>query len=95
MAKTFGIAFGLIMLLSGSVWTAQGLGWIQGSARSDVEVWAKVGPVVAVRQGKRFELTFDGEITDAVIAEVSQMAETLLSNPVIEDFEIHVVEDAR
>lgn len=47
MAKTFGIAFGLIMLLSGSVWTAQGLGWIQGSAMSDVEVWAKVGPVVA------------------------------------------------
>ena len=43
-----------------------------------------------VRQGKRFELEIDGEITDDLLAEVAQMAETLLSNPVIEDFEVHV-----
>ena len=43
-----------------------------------------------VRQGKRFELEFEGEVVDAVLAEVRQMAETLLSNPVIEDFEVHV-----
>ena len=48
-----------------------------------------------VRQGKRFELTFDGEVTDEVLAEVAQMAETLLSNPVIEDFTVRVEEDAR
>ncbi|WP_101523335.1 MULTISPECIES: phosphoribosylformylglycinamidine synthase subunit PurS [Nocardioides] len=46
--------------------------------------------VTDVRQGKRFELTLDGEITDEVLAEVAKMAETLLSNPVIEDFEVHV-----
>lgn len=51
--------------------------------------------VVDVRQGKRFELTFDGEVTDEVLAEVAQMAETLLSNPVIEDFSVRVEEDAR
>ena len=45
-----------------------------------------------VRQGKRFELTLTGEVTDEVLAEVHQMAETLLSNPVIEDFEVHVEE---
>ena len=43
-----------------------------------------------VRQGKRFELEIDGEVTDELIAEVRKMAETLLSNPVIEDFEVHV-----
>ena len=50
--------------------------------------------VTDVRQGKRFELTFEGEVTDEVLAEVAKMAETLLSNPVIEDFEVRV-EDAR
>ena len=44
----------------------------------------------SVRQGKRFELEVEGEITDEVVARVQQMAETLLSNPVIEDYEVHV-----
>jgi phosphoribosylformylglycinamidine synthase len=46
--------------------------------------------VTDVRQGKRFELEIDGDITDDLLAEVAKMAETLLSNPVIEDFEVHV-----
>ena len=46
--------------------------------------------VTDVRQGKRFELEVDGELTDEVLAEVRQMAETLLSNPVIEDFTVSV-----
>ena len=46
--------------------------------------------VTDVRQGKRFELEFEGELTDEVLAEVRQMAETLLSNPVIEDFTVSV-----
>jgi phosphoribosylformylglycinamidine synthase len=45
-----------------------------------------------VRQGKRFELELDGEISDERLAEVRQMAETLLSNPVIEDFTVSVVD---
>ena len=43
-----------------------------------------------VRQGKRFELEFDGEVTPAVLAEVEKMAETLLSNPVIENYVVSV-----
>ena len=43
-----------------------------------------------VRQGKRFELELAGEVTDERLEEVRRMAETLLSNPVIEDFEVHV-----
>jgi len=37
------------------------------------------------RQGKRFELEVDGEVTDAVLASAAEAARTLLSNPVIED----------
>ncbi len=48
--------------------------------------------VVDVRQGKRFELEIEGEVTEALLAEVAQMASTLLSNPVIEDFEVHTEE---
>jgi phosphoribosylformylglycinamidine synthase len=47
--------------------------------------------VTEVRQGKRFEVEIDGEVTDAVLAEVSKMAETLLSNPVIEDYSVSVL----
>jgi phosphoribosylformylglycinamidine synthase subunit PurS len=46
--------------------------------------------VTDVRQGKRFELEFAGEVTDEVLAEVHEMASTLLSNPVIENFSVHV-----
>ena len=46
--------------------------------------------VVDVRQGKRFELEVDGDPTDELLARVREMAGTLLSNPVIEDFEVHV-----
>src|SRR6478752_7721206 len=39
----------------------------------------------SVRQGKRFELTVDGEVTEDILAQARDAAETLLSNPVIED----------
>jgi len=38
-----------------------------------------------VRQGKRFVLTVAGEVTDEVLAAAREAAETMLSNPVIED----------
>jgi phosphoribosylformylglycinamidine synthase subunit PurS len=43
-----------------------------------------------VRQGKRFELEVDGEVTDERLAQVNEIAGTLLSNPVIEDYQVHV-----
>ena len=46
--------------------------------------------VLDVRQGKRFELEIDGEATPERLAEVEKIAATLLSNPVIEDYEVHV-----
>ena len=50
--------------------------------------------VTDVRQGKRFELEVEGEVTDDLLEQVRQMAETLLSNPVIEYFQVHVEADA-
>ncbi len=46
--------------------------------------------VSEVRQGKRFELEIDGEVTQERLAQMHEIAERLLSNPVIEDFEVHV-----
>ena len=46
--------------------------------------------VVDVRQGKRFEVEVSGDPSDETLAEVRKMAETLLSNPVIEDYEVSV-----
>jgi phosphoribosylformylglycinamidine synthase PurS subunit len=43
-----------------------------------------------VRQGKQFVLTIDGEIDDAKMAQIHEIASTLLSNPVIEDFTVQV-----
>lgn len=41
--------------------------------------------VTDVRQGKRFEIEVDDLVSDA---ELQRMAETLLTNTVIEDFEV-------
>ena len=46
--------------------------------------------VTGVRQGKRFELEVDGDVTEERLAQLRNAAETLLSNPVIEDFTVRV-----
>ncbi|MCH8569935.1 phosphoribosylformylglycinamidine synthase subunit PurS [Nesterenkonia sp. AY15] len=38
-----------------------------------------------VRQGKRFELTFEGVVTEQVLESARTAAAEMLSNPVIED----------
>jgi phosphoribosylformylglycinamidine synthase subunit PurS len=52
------------------------------------------GGVVEVRQGKRFEVEVEGEASDESLDEVRRMAETLLANPVIEDFTVHPADEA-
>ena len=46
--------------------------------------------VTGVRQGKRFELELEGDLTSARLAAVHEIAEKLLSNPVIEDYNVTV-----
>jgi phosphoribosylformylglycinamidine synthase subunit PurS len=45
---------------------------------------------MSVRQGKRFELEVDGDLTEERLAEVRRAAETLLANTVIETFNVRV-----
>jgi phosphoribosylaminoimidazole-succinocarboxamide synthase/phosphoribosylformylglycinamidine synthase len=45
---------------------------------------------ISVRQGKRFELEVDGELTDERLADIHRAAGTLLANPVIESFDVRV-----
>ena len=48
-----------------------------------------LGGITSVRQGKRFELEIDGEINEELSARLTELAGSLLSNPVIEDYEIY------
>jgi phosphoribosylformylglycinamidine synthase subunit PurS len=45
---------------------------------------------MSVRQGKRFEIDLEGELTDERLDEVRRAAETLLANTVIETFNVRV-----
>lgn len=47
--------------------------------------------VTSVRQGKRFEIELEGQLTEERLAEMEHLAETLLANPVIEDYSLTVV----
>jgi phosphoribosylformylglycinamidine synthase PurS subunit len=57
----------------------------QGSAVAGALDRLGFSEFAAARQGKRFELEVDGEVTDAVLERARQAATVLLSNPVIED----------
>lgn len=47
------------------------------------------GKVLAVRQGKRFEVELDGPVDDEAVTAITNLAQDLLSNPVIEEFTLH------
>ncbi len=42
------LTLGLLAVVSGVVWTAQGLGYVGGSMMTGETFWAVAGPVVAV-----------------------------------------------
>ena len=45
-----------------------------------------------MRQGKSFEIDFEGPATPERLAEIEKAASLLLANPVIENFTVRVVE---
>ncbi len=45
---------------------------------------------LSVRQGKRFEIEVEGDVTDERLAEIHKAAETLLANTVIESFDVRL-----
>jgi phosphoribosylformylglycinamidine synthase len=65
----------------------------QGKAVTGALARLGVTEFSAVRMGKRFELTVEGEVTEDVLATARRIADEILSNSVIEDVvEIAVVE---
>ena len=46
--------------------------------------------ITSVRQGKRFEVEFDGPADEEALDQVRKIAETLLANPVIESFDLRI-----
>ena len=46
--------------------------------------------VTDARQGKQFVISIEGDIDEARLAQIHEIASTLLSNPVIEDFTVQV-----
>ena len=66
----------------------------QGKAVTGALARLGVEDFSAVRMGKRFELTVDGDVTEDVLATARRIADEILSNSVIEDVvEISVVEN--
>ena len=50
---------------------------------------ARLGfPDMSVRQGKRFEIEVEGEITPEILKRIEEAAEVLLANTVIESFDV-------
>lgn len=57
----------------------------QGKAVSGALARMGTDAFTQVRIGKRFELTVDGDVDEAVLAEARRIADEVLSNSVIED----------
>ena len=47
MGRAIGLFLSALMILVGAVWTFQGLGYIEGSPMTGVEIWAVLGPAIA------------------------------------------------
>lgn len=47
------------------------------------------GEILAVRQGKRFELELGDTADAAAVDRIAELARELLANPVIEEFSVH------
>jgi hypothetical protein len=47
MRKLLPVLLGGVLVVVGGVWTFQGLGYLEGSPMTGVDLWAIVGPLVA------------------------------------------------
>jgi hypothetical protein len=47
MRRTVLVSLGVLMVIIGGIWTFQGLGYLEGSPMTGVELWAILGPLVA------------------------------------------------
>jgi membrane associated rhomboid family serine protease len=47
MKRTLPLTLGALMFVIGTLWTFQGLGYVEGSPMTGVAIWAIIGPLVA------------------------------------------------
>ncbi len=47
LGRAVGLSIAGLMVLTGAVWTLQGLGYIEGSFMTESDTWAIIGPLVA------------------------------------------------
>ncbi len=47
LGRAVGLSVAGLMVLTGAVWTLQGLGYIEGSFMTESDTWAIIGPLVA------------------------------------------------
>jgi hypothetical protein len=48
MKEWLPLTLGLLAVVTGAVWTVQGLGYVAGSMMTDQRIWALVGPLVVL-----------------------------------------------
>lgn len=65
----------------------------QGRAVAGALARLGLSGVADVRQGKRFEIDLEGDLDLERLDKVNHLAEDLLSNPVIEDAQVHVIDE--
>jgi phosphoribosylformylglycinamidine synthase len=63
----------------------------QGRAISGALERLGLSNVQEVRQGKQFVIDISGDVTDEVLQQLHELAGNLLSNPVIENYELKVI----
>ncbi|MEN9923716.1 MAG: phosphoribosylformylglycinamidine synthase subunit PurS [Actinomycetota bacterium] len=64
----------------------------QGRAISGALSRLGLNGVTEVRQGKQFIIELEGEVTEDTMAKLHELASNLLSNPVIENYELKVLQ---
>ncbi len=47
LGRVVAAVLGLLMTVTGALWTFQGLGYVEGSPMTGSTVWAIIGPVLA------------------------------------------------
>jgi phosphoribosylformylglycinamidine synthase PurS subunit len=65
----------------------------QGRAVKGALTRLGLGGVVDVRQGKRFEIDLSGDLDLERLEQVHRLAEELLANPVIEDYDLRITDE--
>lgn len=63
----------------------------QGRATSGALERLGLTEVVDVRQGKQFVIEINGEVTPEILQKLQELSGNLLSNPVIENYELKVL----